>query len=490
MARYYDIATIFYKRPVKEDGFVEYIPLKVVSGNYDYDNDCFIDDKGQVYYHLLENADYAFANRINKRSIRREHPLLPLSVIKKIIFNSFLKYNFHYYYLSEKMCGEKVPIVLMGEDSKKGQIYMDHDAYSFYEKNYPIFHDEICNGTFQKKLEEKQKEQIKDKRTKETEIDLSTLYELVTDSVIDQDEPIKKILTAIWKHYNNFSSTKSRNILINGSTGVGKTETFRILSQLIDVPFFITSATEYTAAGYVGKSVDDMLIGLLSKTGGDLEKAERGILVIDEIDKLSESSNNSSQVNQRDVQEALLKILEDGVFNVIYEKKNYSFDTSKLLVVGMGSWSRIDLTPDKVVGFENVAKKKTYKDITREEIVKNGIIPELIARFPILVQMNELTYDSFIRILKSKNNVVNLNKEFFSKKGVELIFDDSAINEVARIAQKDNYGARGLDEIIERSLAIASFEIGSHPDLYSKLLITDETINDNKKYTLVKKNES
>lgn len=285
-----------------------------------------------------------------------------------------------------------------------------------------------------------------------------------------------------------FSDEKSRNILINGSTGVGKTEIFRVLKKYIDIPYVIVDANDYTAAGYQGKNIEDMLLSLLSSVDGDLEKAEKGILIIDEVDKLSQTNSHISQVNQRDVQEALLKLLEDKVYNINYKSKNYSFNTSKLLVVCMGSWSRIDLSEQKVVGFGNKMVKKSYSDITREDIVKNGMIPEFVGRFPVLVQMNELNYDSFIKILKSKNSFINLNKKFFSKLGVELVFDDSAINAIAREADRNNYGARGLDEIIEKALYMATFEIGCCPGQYSELLVSEETIQDSEKYVLKKKN--
>ena len=323
----------------------------------------------------------------------------------------------------------------------------------------------------------------------DTAIDIAKIYSEVTSNVIDQDEPIRKILTAIWKQYNNFSENKSRNILINGSTGVGKTETFRQLTKRLQVPYFMTSATEYTATGYIGKSVDDMLIGLLKNANYDLEKAQRGILIIDEIDKLSEANKSSSQINQRDVQEALLKILEDGVFAIKANDREYMFDTKGLMVIGMGSWSRIELKETRPVGFDSKPTKKEYKDITREDIVSAGMIPELIGRFPTIVQMNELGFDSFIRILNSENNTLSMNKKFLSTKGVTLTADDDTLKEIALLAMKQKYGARSLDEIVETALSVASFEIASNPDKYSELIISPETIKDNKKYTLVRRKE-
>lgn len=326
----------------------------------------------------------------------------------------------------------------------------------------------------------------------ENTININELYKKITNNVIGQEEPIQKILTAIWKQYNNFSDNKSRNILINGSTGVGKTEIFRILSKLLEIPCVITSATEYTGAGYKGSDIEDMFVKLIIRANGDIKKAEKGILIIDEIDKISESNSNTSQVNQRDVQEALLKVLEDGVFKVEYNKKIYEFDTSKLMIVGMGSWSRIKEKKINSIGFSSSNQTNEQKnDITREEIIKNGMIPELIGRFPIIVQMNELDFNSLIRILEEvKNSALSLNKEFLERNGIKLTVTDDTLEAIANKAINQKFGARSLDEIVETALSEATFKIASNKELYSELIITPETIKDNKKYTLVRKRQN
>ena len=364
---------------------------------------------------------------MNFNEIKKKYPLLTKRIIKKLIFHNAKKFTFNY--VDEESTSLEAPMVMFYYKEEEPSVLLDDDVIDFYKDEYPDIYNKIKismtnavkeQAEIQGITEDKSEESNKDlAKQVSLDLDINKMFNEITTYVIDQDEPIKKILTAIWKQYNDFSDGKSRNILINGSTGVGKTETFRRLSKLIDVPLVVTAATEYSATGYIGKSVDDMLVALIKAADGDIKKAERGILVIDEIDKISESNRSNSQVNQRDVQESILKVLEDGKFNVKAGFKEYEFDTSKLMVVGMGSWSRIDLTPHKVVGFEQKAAKKSYKDITREDIVANGLIPELVGRFPNIIQMNELNSESFERILKSKNNTLNLNKEFFLRKGVE-----------------------------------------------------------------------
>ena len=475
---------VLMKKTYTEQGIIKFIPVKVVEGLYDEESMCFIDTDGTIYYHIIcEPETYGFYARENFDNIKSKENTLTLSQIKR---NKYKKMkDLEFLYLDEDSSEIGVPII--GEydfKNKKAEQVFDGDILSFYYKYYPEYFNELFKNDDEQEVEKKSTSE-----TIDVGIDVPKLYNEVTKRVIDQDEPIKKILTAIWKQYSNYSDSKSRNILINGSTGVGKTETFRVLSNLIDVPMIITSATEYTATGYVGKSVDNMLADLIRKADGDIDKAQKGILIIDEIDKISESNSGQSQVNQRDVQEALLKILEDGVFDIEVDHHHYSFDTSNLMVVGMGSWSRIDLTPSKTVGFECKTVKKSYKDITREDIVKNGLIPELVGRFSIIVQMNELGYDSFVKILNSPNNAIALNKKFFHENGVELIIDDKVIDAIAKKASLNNYGARGLDEIVENALSYVAFEIANNPGKYSELIITEETISDNKKYLLVEKEQ-
>lgn len=520
---------LLMKKIINKDGFIEYKPISVAKGYYDEDGCCFVDLEGTPYFHIIEQPDsIGFCDRENLEELRNDYiqefledskdeteyditslnnlndedddEKLKEELIEKVdhlILENKLNDSkeFIYTYYDEYNTDLEAPVVLFKEKSKPkemAKVLVDGDIMNYYYDCYQEFFYKYFKVEKSEDVENKEIVQSNDLANEKLEeirkqIDVNKMFKEITSYVIDQDDAIKKILTAIWKQYNDFSSDKSRNILINGSTGVGKTQTFRILTKLIDVPCVITSATEYTAAGYVGKSVEDMLVSLIKKANYDVKKAERGILIIDEIDKISQSESGRSQVNQRDVQEALLKILEDGVFDLTINYKQYSFDTSKLMVVGMGSWSRIDLTPDKVVGFEQKAVKKTYKDITREDIIANGLIPELVGRFPIIVQMNELNYDSFLRILKSKNSSINLNKEFFERNGVRLIIKDDAYEAIAKKASESQFGARGIDEIVENALSLASYEIACNPEMYSDLIISKETIDNNENFKLVKK---
>lgn len=489
-----DIA-IIYKLNVSFNK-LEYIPCKVISGIYDEVNEELIDGTGTPYRHIIEGENYGFAARKNLREYLKESPLLPLPILKAKILNSAkkIKYELNSIIVEE----EVIPLIniYMKTGYSNESILLDRDILAFYITYYPEAFPEIekeygIKISISNENDIKVSENIETNQTNKPkdkiEVNVINLYNEITKTVIDQNEPIMKILTAIWKQYNDFSPNKSRNMLINGSTGVGKTEIFRQLVKKINVPCYIANATEYTASGYIGRDITDMLRSLLDITNGDVKRAERGILIIDELDKLAETNKGHSQVNQKDVQESLLKLVEDGKYDLIYSGRKITFDTSKLLIVGMGSFSRIDLTCDKVVGFNQSSKPKLYKDLTTEDFVKNGMIPELIGRFPVVIQMNELNHDSYLRIINSDNSALNMNKVFLEKFGIELTVTPAAMNEIALSADKQGFGARSLDVIIEKALSVASYEIASNPEVYNELIVTEETIKNNKVYTLKKK---
>ena len=474
-----------------------FVPCDVIEGFYCEDDECFYDLDGTAYKHLITNPEnIGYVNRINLNKIitkRTNHN-------KEKVFKKLLKDNKNniYFLLDKNINSLKMP-VLVYPDNKEICVFNDTDTHLYYINH---FYNEYSKIDWSKNdvtitIESKNnKDLLNDDLINETDdikinINISDLYKKITDVVIDQDEPIKKVLTAIWKQNNNFSN-KSRNILINGGTGVGKTEIFRILSKIIDVPCVITSATEYSATGYVGKNVEDMLVSLVNRANGDIDSAERGILIIDEVDKIAETDKGHSQVNQRSVQENLLKILEDGVIYIDTEYGYFDFDTSKLMVIAMGSWTMANIDEKKDIGFNSKeVVKKDYKAITREQMIENGLIPDFVGRFNTIIQMNDLNYESFIRILKqSKNSLLKINQKFLKDKGVTLTIEDGTYETIAKKAEKSKFGARELDSIIEYALSNASFEIATNPDKYSELIINKDTVEDNKKYKLVLKNKN
>lgn len=484
----HDEIAILFEKVIHCENYLEFVPVAVIEGKYNEESKLFISKVGTPYPNIINsNTTHGYFQREKISEYKKKYPLLPTPLIKSLLLHYAKKLIF----VSAKEKNTNSPIILMSKKNSNStpKLVLDNDILAFYREYYPNMLNMISNelGNEENNTEEQKQEEKKVLPNPTEEININDIYKELTEHIINQDEPIKQILTAIWKQYNGFSEQKARNILINGSTGVGKTEIFRIITKKLQIPHFITSATEYSATGYIGKSTEDMLLNLLRNANYDLEKAQKGILIIDEIDKLAESNGKTSQINQKDVQESLLKILKDAIVPIVTKDKEYMFDTSKLMVIGLGSFSRIKLENKTPLGFERQQVKKEYKDITRDDMVKNGMIEELIGRFPIVIQMNELEEKHLLLILKTKNSILNINKEFFNKKNIELIIDENTLKEIAAKASKQKYGARSLDEIIETALSVASFEIAQNPDLYSKLIITEDTIKDKKNYTLIKK---
>lgn len=485
------MAVIFYKDSNEESHRI--YPVKVTFGNFE--NGVFIDKNGKKYEHIISTkANFGFAMRIDKAFDPRKLRSMLLSkklinILQKKFFYITVKnkYNAPLMIVSSK---ELVNGYILNLDARNRDpsLSMDTDMILYYY----IYYYEFLRDTYSVLTEELDKENIgKGELQKPSSkgisvTDIKQLYQVLTSHVIDQEEPIREILSAIWKQYNGFPSDKSRNILISGKTGVGKTKIFETLKKYVDIPIAIVDATSYTASGYVGKSVEDMLLNLIIAANGDIGRAEKGILVIDEVDKISQE-NSLSSVGERKVQEELLKLVEGNTFNFVNDGKIFSFDTRRLMIIAMGSFSRIDKQGKKTVGFERCADTENKK-ITREDMYENGMIPEFIGRFPVIVRLNDLGYESHLRILKTgEHNILNINREFFKKLGVKLVLEEGTNEAIAELSSKSMYGAREIDVIVEKALEEASFEVALNPEVYGELVISPRTIRDNEKYRLIRK---
>lgn len=488
----YDLEfAILFTKSTKDTNTILF-PINIIFGNYDQENRVFVTLENNKYEHIIKTKNQVgYFGRCNVTSINN-YKLLPKWLIKKKLMHEFTK---NYYFCFHEN-SYKVPILITGKsipkqdekiyinsENKDYTLLLDIDSVLYYNEYYKEFAKALKINIGEENNDPK--EETKDEFNFKLP-NISDLYSKLTSYVLDQDEPIKKILTAIWKQYNGFSLEKSRNILVSGKTGVGKTKIFNTLIKNINIPAVIVNATSYTASGYVGSDVQNMLVALLNKTNGDLEKAQKGILIIDEIDKLAQE-NSLSSVGERKVQEELLKLVEAGSFMVSYNGKEYNFDTSNLMVIAMGSFSRIDKSTPNSIGFES---KKIIKDssISRGDMISNGMIPEFIGRFPIIIELNDLDYNSHLKIIKEgKYNIININKNFFESLGIKLTLNKGTHEAIAKLSSQSEYGAREIDSIVEKALENATFEVACHPDNYSELIISPDTINDNKKYILKRK---
>ena len=342
------------------------------------------------------------------------------------------------------------------------------------------------------------------------------MYDFLNQYVIGQDEAKKCLSVAVYNHYkrlnNNFGNEEEveiqkSNVLLLGPTGTGKTYLVQSLAKYLNVPFAMADATTLTEAGYVGEDVENILLKLIQEADYDIERAEKGIIYIDEIDKIGKKQENVSitrDVSGEGVQQALLKIIEGTVANVPPQggRKHpqqdcIKIDTTNILFVCGGAFAGLEKiigarVSHKAMGFNSDVKKKEEKNISElfhqvepEDLIKFGVIPELIGRLPVLVSLNELKEEDLVRILKdTKNSIVKQYAKIFEMDGVVLEISDEALHAVAREALKRETGARGLRSILENVLMNVMFEVPSRRDV-RKCVVTEQCITENAQPLLV-----
>ena len=489
-----ETVVIFKKKTLKNRGEI-YIPVDVELGYLDEDKFCFVTMDKQEYHHLLKREYlYGFSCRIPLKDLKELFGIKNSKNLLKIYLRELKEYK---YFFDINEANGLYLINLMAENKKTHQSYPANDI------DLVVAVEKLKEEYFANLAKEEKTPESKLIESPKLSFDTKSLADGVKSEVIGQDHAIDDMITIIWK---NQRSKKKSNALLIGPTGTGKTEIIRNITKRLGIPMITINAANLTKTGFLGESASDAIGRLIKKANNDIEKASRGIIYIDEIDKIAGQEGLNSEIATTGVQDELLKLLEDGDYEVNisdnqFAPKYVTFNTENVTFICSGAFSQLKAKkqaklgkPISGFGQSSSSSKPNNENttkITTEDLVTYGLKEELVGRLPNIIELNNLSKDNLITIMKNPNNsVLNENIKIFEELGVSVNVEEEIYNLVAERALKKNTGARGLTSVIDNLFIKAMNDISQNPDSYSELIITKETLDNPKKYTLVRKKDN
>ena len=452
-------------------------PIKIVRGYFDEEFEIFVDDKNNTYLHYISRGPgfvYGFRHKISE--LQKDYKVKKYNDVKRMFFDDVKDYEF---VDAMDMNGNLIGLAGRNKENKFEKYYygdVDLDRLGSYGLN-----DDVLSET---------DPDVGATLALANDFDAEELSNHVKTSVIGQDEAIENLVTALW---TNLQSDKKNNMIIIGGSGVGKTAIIREVAKKLGRSVYKTSATGKSQTGYVGECVTDILKNLIISCNGNLNAASNAIVVLDEFDKLA--IGKGGEIATESVQQELLNIVEDGnfVINIGNElsKREVTISTKNITFIGCGAFSGIIKSEDKSLGFGNniYNTDKEYRDITVDDIIKYGFIPELAGRFPVIIPLNKLTKENYVTILKNPNNSIFTDRlKILENNGITCKVLEEAYDEMAVMAEGMTIGARALDTIVNRTLSDVLKSVSRRKIDYDYVEISKETVHNPKKYVRKKNN--
>lgn len=485
----WELVVIFEPKEL-EDGTIELVPNTVITGYYDEVMDNFISDEGNTYWHILMPYDNVkqYAYRIPVVELVKRYRNKSLEQIKRKYLNEHLKYKY-----IPTLDEYKRIIILVDKVTNEEFVFEDKDSILY------DYDEEITTDGDKGQEPNRPKENPKTKSSKNSESEKAKTNEeesvLPKDVLIElyktvkgQDELVKTIVTTIW--VNLYSIGNKRNMLVMGPTGVGKTLVFETLSKILGIPILVTSTSGMSQAGYKGGDLTDILTQYILKYGKD-PNIDKGIIILDEFDKLAYKGEESGSVSTMGIQNELLKMIEGNTYNVEVGQRTCIFDTKSITFVCCGAFQELyedKKTPQKSkIGFGSISSEESKKESQSmsDKLVSYGLKREIVGRLPIVLQFNALTKDNLKDIiLNSKTSefqeYIRILKEF----GIENINIDDLVDIIVNDAMERKIGARGLTSTIVNMFNNIMYEVFNNPGEYDTLHIGSNILNNPNDFTL------